>query len=307
MSHTDIKKESWIFSLPAFLRPYAMLARLDRPIGTWLLLLPGWWSILLACGGIKLISPEILLYMVLFAAGAVIMRGAGCTVNDLWDRDFDSKVERTKTRPLASSAITPLKAALFVAVLSALGLLILLQFSLVTVMLGILSLPFIIVYPLMKRWTWWPQAFLGLTFNFGALMGWSAVNGVVSLPSLLLYAGGFFWTLGYDTIYACQDIEDDSLAGIKSTARLFGDKSKVWVSGFYAASLLLIIVSGIYAHAGYMFFVVMGAAGLHLFLQVKNWNPQDPAGCLKTFKSNRDFGLIVTLAAALSGIYSASI
>lgn len=302
MSHTDIKKESWVSSLPVSWRPYILLARLDRPIGTWLLLLPGWWSILLACGGIKHISAELLFYLILFAVGAVIMRGAGCTVNDLWDRDFDSKVERTKTRPLASGAITPLKAALFVAVLSVLGLLILLQFSLVTVMLGILSLPFILVYPLMKRWTWWPQAFLGLTFNFGALMGWSAVNGVVSLPSLLLYAGGFFWTLGYDTIYACQDIEDDSLAGIKSTARLFGDKSKIWVSGFYVASLLLIIASGIYAHVGYAFFIVMGAAGLHLLFQVKNWNPQDPAHSLKTFKSNRDFALIVTLAAALSGI-----
>jgi 4-hydroxybenzoate polyprenyltransferase len=187
-------------------RPYALLMRLDRPIGWWLLLLPGWWAIALAGGGVQGLSGWDWTMLVLFFFGAIIMRGAGCIVNDLWDRDLDAKVERTKARPLASGEVQIWQACAFLAVLLFLGLLILLATdSAVAFWLGLLSLSFIVAYPYMKRITWWPQAFLGLTFNFGVPMGWAAATGFLSWPALFLYAGAFFWTLGYDTIYAHQD------------------------------------------------------------------------------------------------------
>lgn len=302
MTHTDINTKGWISRLPAGLRPYALLMRLDRPIGTWLLLLPGWWAIVLAAGGVFALNRDDLWLLVLFGVGAVVMRGAGCVINDLWDRDLDRKVERTKARPLASGAVGTRQALVFLAVLLFIGLVILLQMSLIAVLLGFLSLLFIIAYPAMKRVTWWPQAFLGLTFNFGALIGWAAVTEIVELPALLLYAAGFFWTLGYDTIYAHQDIEDDLRAGIKSTALRLGQRSRIWIARFYIVSWLLLLLAFITGGAGIPGLLVLAGAGAHFRWQLKRWTPEDPASSLAIFRSNRDFGLILLAAAALSGV-----
>lgn len=301
MTHTDINTKGWIARLPAPARPYALLMRLDRPIGAWLLLLPGLWAILLAAGGAGALNRYDLWLVVLFGIGAVIMRGAGCVINDLWDRKLDRQVDRTRTRPLASGAVTVPQALIFTAALLGVGLMILLQMNLVTILLGILSLVFVIAYPGMKRITWWPQAFLGLTFNFGALMGWAAVGGIVEFPALLLYTAGVFWTLGYDTIYAHQDIEDDMRVGIKSTALRLGARSRIWVARFYAACWLLLVAAFVSAGAGVLSYIALVFAGAHLWWQIRSWRTGDPASALKFFRSNRDFALIVLCAAALSG------
>ena len=298
IKHTDIKPDQWTQKLPAGIRPYAVLARIDRPIGIWLLLLPGWWAIMLAAGGAWVMNARDWGIFALFGLGAVIMRAAGCIINDLWDRGLDVQVERTRARPLASGEISPQRAFVFLGVLLCGGLLILLQMNFITILLGILSLPLIVLYPLMKRWTWWPQAFLGLTFNFGALMGWSAITGSVGLPALFLYMGGIFWTLGYDTVYAHQDKEDDALAGIKSTALKFGDASKKYVTGFYAASWVFIALSALMA-GGILSAVFLLPAGAHLLMQIQKWNVNDPASSLQIFKSNRSFGLLVLAGLAL--------
>lgn len=289
-THTDIVMTGWVGRLPPVLRPYAILARLDRPVGVWLLFLPGAWGIVLATGGLDgAMWPP----LVLFALGAVVMRAAGCIVNDLWDRDLDAKVARTRTRPLASGALRPRAALVFLAVLLCIGLVILLRFNPLTVALGVASLPLIALYPLMKRWTWWPQAFLGLTFNFGALMGWAAIRGTLDLPALILYAAGLFWTLGYDTIYAHQDREDDALIGIRSTALRLGGRSKIWVCGFYGAALFLLCMAGWSAGAGPAFLVFLIPAMAHAVWQMGTWNPDDPASSLKIFRSNTVFGFLV--------------
>lgn len=300
-NHTDIKSDGWVSRfLPAFLRPYALLMRLDRPIGTWLLLLPGWWGIVLASGGLLhgswLAQRHEWITLALFAAGAVIMRGAGCIINDLWDRDLDKGVARTAQRPLASGMISTKAALIFLFILLGLGLCILLQLSLVAICLGFLSLPFIIAYPLMKRITWWPQAFLGLTFNFGALMGWSAVTGALAWPAFLLYAAGFFWTLGYDTIYADQDLEDDASMGIKSSTRRLGKKAKPFVAGCYAVCWILLILAIALAGGRAVVILPLLAGLAHMVWQLKNWDRADPASALKVFRSNRDFGLLILLA-----------
>lgn len=287
--HTDIQRTHWIYRVfPQKAHPYLSLMRLDRPIGTWLLLLPAWWSL-------ASVTAPLWLY-ILFAAGAVIMRGAGCIINDLWDKDFDKAVERTRSRPLASGAITPRQAIIFLAALLTAGLLILLQLAPTAILLGFLSLIPVILYPLAKRVTWYPQAVLGLTFNFGALMGAASITNTLTLPAVLMYAAGFFWTLGYDTIYAHQDINDDALIGVKSTARKFGSKSPLFISLFYATSALLLFITGISAHMGGIFFVFWGLAALHLTGQIYRWNPDNAADCLQKFRSNRDFGLIICAA-----------
>lgn len=271
--------------------------RLDRPIGIWLLLLPGWWSILLMSGGIMKMTLWGWWCFILFGIGAVIMRGAGCVINDLWDRELDKQVERTKSRPIASGEISPFKALVFLATLLLIGLLILYAFDRATFILGIVTLPLIATYPIMKRITWWPQAFLGLTFNFGALMGGSAITGTLDPPAILLYLGGIFWTIGYDTIYAHQDIEDDATAGIKSTARLFQDNSVKWVGRFYGISLICFLLAlslgGIHAAL-----ILLPTA--HIAWQLIEWKPDDPASSLKIFKSNRDFGLLVLAICAFT-------
>ncbi len=291
-THTDIKREGGVEKLlPRFLRPYAALARLDRPIGMWLLLLPGWWAIMLASGGVTRMDGAAWKTFALFGIGAIVMRAAGCVVNDLWDRDLDKKVGRTSARPLASGEVNVRQAIGFLVALLGVGLIILLQMNALTILLGILSLPLIAIYPLMKRFTWWPQLFLGFTFNFGALMGWSAVTGAIEFPAVLLYVGGIFWTLAYDTIYAHQDKEDDALAGIKSTALLFGAESKKYVSVFFAIAYVLIFT------ASQSLFLV--PAALHLAWQLHAWKPDDAASSLRVFKSNRDFGILVLAGMAI--------
>lgn len=224
------------------------------------------------------------------------MRGAGCVINDMWDRDFDKAVERTKMRPLASGAVSPRQALAFLAGLLFTGLAILLQLPSTAMLLGVMSLVPVILYPLAKRITWYPQAVLGLTFNFGALMGGAAVTDTLSPSSCLLYAAGFFWTLGYDTIYAHQDIADDSLIGVKSTARKFGQHSPAYITGFYALTSALIFAAGFFAQAESLFYIFWGCASLHFIWQIRTWDMENAADCLKKFRSNRDVGLLVFAA-----------
>ena len=296
-SYTDINIPQWLQALPAPVRPFALLMRLDRPIGTWLLFLPGLASILLAADGLGGLGLRGFIIAFFFAIGAIIMRGAGCIINDLWDRDLDKKVERTASRPLASGAISTRQATASLAFLLFLGLFILLQFDLLTIALGILSLGFVVLYPYMKRVTWWPQAFLGLTFNFGALMGWSAIHGGLSLSAFLLYIGGICWTLGYDTIYAAQDKDDDALIGVRSTVRLFEDKSHSMVRLFYGGAVCCWALALIMATSFAAGFLILFPA-MHFYWQLQRWDWEDRALSLMLFKSNRDAGLLLCLACA---------
>lgn len=309
---SDIRRGDWIDRFaPAPLRPYLRLARLDRPIGTWLLLFPCWWSAALAApvvangggpgAGGGPVWPTLTL-MVLFGVGAVVMRGAGCTVNDILDRDLDALVERTRVRPIPSGQVTVAQAAAFVVVQMLIGLAVLVTFNAATIALGALSLVLVFTYPLMKRITFWPQAYLGLTFNWGALVGWCAVTGGLDAPALWLYAAGLFWTLGYDTIYAHQDKEDDARVGVKSTALRLGRNSPAWIAGFYALALALMIVAGLGAGRGLVFLAGMGLAGAQLVWQVWGWDQDQPADCLLRFKSNRWFGWLVMAAIVAGGV-----
>ena len=297
-SASDIPRDNWIDRLtPRPAHPYLRLARFDRPIGTWLLLLPGWWAVALAPPNGGWPDPWLI---ALFGVGAILMRGGGCVINDLFDRDFDAQVARTADRPIASGAISIPRALLFLAALFGVSFLILLQFNFFAIAVGAASLLLIVPYPLMKRITWWPQAWLGLTFNWGALLGWAAVRGDIATPALVLYAAGFFWTLAYDTIYAHQDKEDDALVGIKSTARLFGDRSRPWIGGFFAICLALLAVTGWIVGLGWPFYAGLALAAVHAVWQTASADFDDPKNCLARFKSNRDFGLIV-LAAIIAG------
>ncbi len=296
---TDIPAESWIDRLaPQGIRPYLRLARADRPIGTWLLLLPGWWSIALATTSWP--DASTLVLFVLFAVGSLIMRGAGCTINDIVDRDYDARVARTATRPIASGQISVLKAVLFLGLQLLLGLAILLQFNVFAIALGAGSLTLVVLYPFMKRITYWPQLFLGLTFNWGALLGWAVVKGELGAPAVVLYAAGVFWTLGYDTIYAHQDKDDDSLIGIKSTAPKFGASTGPWLVGFYGITVALLFWAGVLAGLSWPYYSGLTLGALHLAWQIKTVDITDPKNCLAKFKSNRDFGLIL-----LAGIIAA--
>lgn len=289
---TDIPDTSWVArSLPAFLRPYARLVRLDRPIGTWLLLLPCWWGLALASNRI----PDLWL-MFVFAVGSIIMRGAGCVVNDLYDRDLDRQVERTATRPLASGEVKPWQAIILIILLLLIGLGVLMLLKRPAVLIGLASLLLVFTYPLMKRITWWPQLFLGFTFNWGALVGWVAVSGHIASPAYWLYAAGIFWTLAYDTVYAHQDRHDDERIGVKSTARLFGKTSKSWVGTFYVVTILLLLCGGHATGLGKGFYIMMIWACNFAYNQWSQWRINNLENCLKRFRSNRDFGLIVFLA-----------
>lgn len=296
MSYTDIKSEGWISKLPEDWQPYALLMRLDRPIGWWLLLLPGWWGIALGANGILGMYISDIRLMIYFLIGAVLMRGAGCIVNDLWDRDFDQKVERTKNRPIASGQISIVEAVILLSSLLFISFIILLQTSAVTIGLGFLSLILIAIYPLMKRITWWPQAFLGVTFNFGALMGFGAATHYIGWEPLVLYVAAFFWTLGYDTIYAHQDKDDDVLVGIKSTALLFGERSKFYVAIFYGLTITLLFLTLWIANFGIIAFGLMVIPSIYLLRQLLIWDPDDQEDSLASFKSNRNFGLLVLLS-----------
>ncbi len=304
---TDIPRGSWIDRLlPAPARPYARLMRLDRPIGTWLLLFPCWWGFFLASPGdvtggvmshllLGVIAHEwsslwLAAMALLFAVGAVVMRGAGCTYNDIVDRDFDAKVARTALRPIPSGQVSVRQAVVFLAAQLFVGFLILLLFNRFTILLGVLSLALVFTYPLMKRVTYWPQAFLGLTFNWGALMGWSSVTGGLALPAFALYAGGIAWTLHYDTIYAHQDKEDDALVGVKSTALKLGVTTKPWLVGFSVATVLLFAVALV--GLGWPAWIALALVACHLAWQIVAVDLDDPADCLAKFRSNRWIGWI---------------
>jgi 4-hydroxybenzoate polyprenyltransferase len=277
---------------PAWARPYLRLARADRPIGSWLLLLPCWWSAALAAIEAGERAPN-LWHVVAFAIGAVAMRGAGCTYNDLVDRDLDARVERTRSRPLPSGQVTAKAAAAFLVLQALVGLAVLLTFNRFAILAGVASLVIVAIYPFMKRFTWWPQIGLGLAFSWGALMGWAAAFGRLDLPAMLLYAGSIAWVIGYDTIYAHQDREDDALIGVKSTARLFAERTRPMLAGFYSAAVVLIGAALASVGAGPAAMVGLALFALHLAWQVLRLDINDADACLAKFKSNRDAGLVL--------------
>ncbi|CEJ15456.1 4-hydroxybenzoate octaprenyltransferase [Phreatobacter sp. AB_2022a] len=289
----DAVRGSWVDTIaPPGWRPYLRLARADRPIGSWLLLLPCWWSAAFAAIAAGQPLPN-LWHMLLFAVGAVAMRGAGCTYNDLVDRDIDAMVDRTRSRPLPSGQVTSRQAKLFLIGQVVVGALVLLALARPFAWaLGIASLAIVAVYPFMKRITSWPQSVLGLAFSWGALMGWAAAFGRLDWPPVLLYAASILWVIGYDTIYAHQDREDDAIVGVKSTALLFGERTPVILSLIYAGAVFL-FAAALWALGGSILaYCGLAAFALHLAWQVARLDISDPDLCLRLFKSNRDAGLI---------------
>jgi 4-hydroxybenzoate polyprenyltransferase len=293
---SDIRPGDWIERFfPAGARSYARLARLDRPIGTWLLLFPGWWGIALAAP--RWPNP---LLMVLFALGAVVMRGAGSTLNDIADRHYDGRVARTRLRPLPSGAVTVRQAVWFLLLQLGIGAAVLFSLNRASIILGVAVLGLIGSYPFMKRVTYWPQVFLGLNFNWGALVGWTAVAGTLGRPALLLYLGSIFWTIGYDTIYAHQDKEDDALIGVKSSALALGQQTRPWLFVFYAAAMLLWGLAGRAAGLDGWFWVGLAATAVQLLWQAAVVDIDNPTDCLAKFRSNRVVGWL-TLAGIVAG------
>ena len=305
----DTIQGNWVDThAPPDLQPYLRLSRADRPIGTWLLLLPCWWGALLGA----LSAPETAGWLTAWillacALGAWLMRGAGCTWNDITDRDIDPLVERTRNRPLASGALGLREAVIWMCVQAVAAFFILLTFNAAAIALGILALLPVAIYPFAKRFTWWPQVFLGLAFNWGALLAWTAQTGSLGWPAVLLYLAGISWTLFYDTIYAHQDREDDALIGVKSTARLFGDQTENWLRGFLLGSVVLMSLAIIFALAerGEPLLLSLALAGAwafggHMNWQLKRLNINKPDVCLELFRSNRDAGLIVALVFAVA-------
>jgi len=287
---------------PEFSRPFLRLSRADRPIGTWLLLIPCFWGISVASLALGQFTVEYLWIAVGCAMGAWLMRGAGCTWNDITDRNIDALVARTQSRPIPSGQVSVSGAVAWMVMQSVLAFMILLTFNWQAIWLGVASLALVCIYPFAKRFTWWPQIFLGLAFNWGALLGWTAVSGSISWAAVLIYVGGIFWTLFYDTIYAHQDTEDDALIGVKSTARLFGDETGKWLKWFivlsalfFAAGLILALATQVnvlqlvLALGGVWFF------GWHLVWQMRQLDIENPENCLRLFRSNRNAGLIPVL------------
>jgi 4-hydroxybenzoate polyprenyltransferase len=295
----DAVRGHWADRLaPVALRPYLRLARIERPIGWWLLLLPCWWSAALAAIHAGQPWPDPL-HCLLFLIGAVAMRGAGCTYNDIVDRDLDTRVERTRQRPIPSGQVTVKAALAFLALQGLAGLLVLLQFNGFAIATGLASLGVVALYPFMKRFFWMPQIVLGFAFAWGALMGWAAAFGSLNGIALLLYLGSISWVVGYDTIYALQDIEDDEIAGIKSSARFFGERVKPGVGICYALTVLFMSAAFGLVGVGAASFVGLGLFGLHLGWQVARIDRADGAGALRLFRSNRDAGLILFAAMTL--------
>ena len=290
--HTDIRTSGWVARLPQAWRPYALLMRLDRPIGSWLLFLPGLWAF-------ATVAPDWrqgLWLTALFGLGAVLMRGAGCVVNDLWDRDLDRQVERTAGRPLASGALRARHALVFLALVLAVALLILLQLNRTAQVLGVASLIPVVLYPLAKRVTDWPQAVLGVIFSWAAPMGYAAVTGGLDAAAFALWAAGFFWILGYDTIYAHQDREDDALVGIRSSALRLGDKTRPFLILCYGLTMALLVLAGWLAGLTPWYLLGLALPGAMLARQVIQLDIADPALCLRLFKANRDVGLAIAAA-----------
>jgi len=294
----DAAPANWVDRhAPAALRPWLRLGRFDRPAGIWLLMLPGWQGAALAAAMVHR-APDLLLLLKVFL-GAALMRAAGCAYNDIVDRDIDAKVARTAGRPIPSGQISVKQAWAFLAGCSLTAFLILLTLPMTAIVLGVASLALVAAYPFMKRITWWPQAWLGLTFNWGALLGFAAASGELASPALLLYASGIFWTLGYDTIYAIQDLEDDALAGVKSSARRLGAAAPRAVAGFYAVSFILLLAAAWFTDLSLLFFIPAIAAGLHMAWQAVRVRVDDPARALALFKSNAATGLLVFAALAV--------
>ena len=284
---------NWVDSrAPRWSRPYLRLSRLDRPIGSWLLLMPCWWSAAIAAGMAHSID-QLPFILALFFVGAFVMRGAGCTWNDITDRDLDARVERTRSRPIPAGQVSVPQALGFLILQALIGLAVLLQFNLFAVAIGIASLIVIAVYPFMKRITWWPQIVLGLAFSWGALMGFAVTLGRIDAAAIALYAGSIAWVIGYDTIYAHQDTEDDALIGIKSTARLFGSRTGPALMLFYGLAVVLIGVALALAGTGFPAWIGLAAFAAHLVWQIRRLQIDDPALCLRLFKSNRDAGLLL--------------
>jgi len=307
----DAPAQNWVDSYaPAFARPYLRLSRFDRPIGTWLLLLPCFWGLGLAVAADPMGGTLFDLWIAFGCViGAFLMRGAGCTWNDITDRDIDAKVARTRSRPLPSKQVTVKKALLWLVAQVAVSAFILLSFNWFTVGLGIAALLPVAVYPFAKRFTWWPQVFLGIAFNWGALLAWAAHTGSLSLAPVLLYIAGIAWTLFYDTIYAHQDRDDDALIGVKSTARLFGEATKKWLFGFQVLAVMLMALAVIVALVPLgnpvPLMVALLAAwgfGMHLMWQLKRLDINDGGTCLRLFRSNRDAGLIASALLGLSAL-----
>ncbi len=297
VSFSDIPAKSWIYCwFPAAARPYLQLMRLDRPIGTWLLLLPCLWNLVLASDSHGVTPATTGSLVTWFSIGALVMRGAGCTYNDIVDRHFDSQVTRTATRPLPSGAISPRNAIFFLILQLLTGFCILVQLNNFAICLGTSSLGLMFSYPFMKRITFWPQLWLGFTFNWGGLMGWSAVTGNIDIPAVILYASGLFWTLGYDTIYAHQDREDDMLIGVKSSALVLGEWTQSAVAFFYACAWVLAAIAGLLAGGGGVFLLGIFLAGINLTWQVTTLNVHDRTNCLAKFRSNLWYGSILLVA-----------
>ena len=304
----DAVRGNWVDRYaPAATRPYLRLSRADRPIGTWLLLIPCWWGLAAASLAHGSFTAMHLWIAIGCAMGAWLMRGAGCTWNDITDRDFDAQVARTRSRPIPSGQVSVTGAIIWMVVQSLIAFAILLTFSFTAIWLGIASLALVCIYPFAKRFTWWPQIFLGLAFNWGAILAWAAATDSVSLAPILIYVAGIFWTLFYDTIYAHQDTEDDALIGVKSTARLFGDNTAVWLRRFLVASVLffaagLILALGSAANPLQLAIAIGGvwAFGWHMTWQLKSLDIEDPDTCMRLFRSNRDAGLIPVLFLAVA-------
>ena len=298
--------DNWVDSrAPLWSRPYLRLSRLDRPIGSWLLLLPCWWSAALAAGVAHDVG-RLPLNLVLFLIGAFAMRGAGCTWNDITDRDLDAQVERTRSRPIPAGQVSVPQAAGFLVLQALAGLMVLLQFNRFAVGCGIASLVIVAVYPFMKRITYWPQIVLGLAFSWGALMGFAVTFGRIDATVLVLYAGSIAWVIGYDTIYAHQDAEDDALIGIKSTALLFGERTRAALVLFSGLAVALIGLALALAEARWPAWVGLAAFAAHLCWQIARLEIGDPALCLKIFKSNRDAGLLLFAGLLVDAILRAA-
>ena len=294
----DSERRGFIGGLPPRLRPYASLMRLDRPIGTWLLYWPCAWSVALA--GVE-DRWDLFLW---FFLGAFAMRSAGCVYNDIIDRDLDGKVERTRLRPLASGRVTLRSAWILIALLCAIGLIVLIQLNWTAAIIALASIAPVLAYPFMKRITWWPQAWLGIVFSWGALVGWPAVRGEIEFPALLLWLGSIAWVIGYDTLYAIQDIEDDALVGVKSSARRLGEKAPQGVAFFYAVALLLWSSAIWSVRPDWLALLALAPAAIHLANQALRADPKDGDGALRLFRSNRTAGFLVFLGMLVVGLSS---
>ena len=293
--HTDIKNAPWIERLPPVLHPYLYLARVDRPIGFWLLFLPCLWAFAVT----DMWSGK---RVFLFFLGSILMRSAGCVINDLADQSFDQRVERTKTRPLAAGKLSKTQALWFLTLLLGLAFLILIQLKKSTILMGIVFVPLVALYPLMKRWTYWPQLFLGIVFNGGILMVWIESFDALSLNSFLMYGASIFWTLGYDTIYGCQDMSDDLILGLKSTSLLFKNHLKFFLVGCFSSMILLLLILGVLAAFSNIYFGMI--LGLYSWFFYKAWflDADQKGNLLQLFKNQKWVGLWVLCALLLGKI-----